>query len=222
MRSSVFWALVRKDMYVLRIFAVAEVVSGLLAVGAMLIGNVGFAIGGILYLTANVAGAIMIAMHNFVVDRKEQTRVFALSLPISGQQHDFAKLTGAFLTYGLPWTVLTLVGVLVLPLAGVFPRGFLVYGALVQGCCLALFSLIVAALFVVVSEAMAGLVIITCNLLFSLFMVAVSQPSVSSPLHGPQIVWTGTALALLAAELGVIVLSLVFAISVILRRRDHL
>lgn len=222
MRSSVFWALVRKDVYVLRVFMVAGLVTGLLALGAMLVGKVGFAIGGILYLTANIASGIMIAMYAFMSDRKEQTRVFALSLPISGQQHDLAKLTGAFLTYGIPWTILTIVAVLVLPLSGMIPRGLLVYGLLVQGCCLALFSLLVAALFVTVSEPVAGLAIITCNILFSLFMVTLGQPSVSGPIQGPKIVWTHIALALLAGELAVIIVSVLFAISVILRKRDHL
>jgi hypothetical protein len=222
MRASVFWALVRKDMYVLRVFTIAGLVSGLLALGTMLVGKVGFAIGGILYLTANVAAGIMIAMYGFMTDRKEQTRIFALSLPISGQQHDLAKLTGAFLTYGIPWTVLTVIAVLVMPLAGIIPRGLLVYGLLVQGCCLAIFSILVAALFVTVSEPLAGLAIITCNIVFSLFMVTLGQPSVGGPLQGPQIVWTPVSLWLLAGEVGVIIISVVFAISVILRKRDHL
>jgi hypothetical protein len=222
MRASVFWALVRKDLYVLRVFAIAGLVTGLLALGAMLFGKVGFAIGGILYLTANVAAGIMIAMYGFVTDRKEQTRVFALSLPISGQQHELAKLTGAFLTYGIPWAILTVVATLVLPLSGVVHRGLLVYSLLIQGCCLAVFSILVAALFVTVSESVAGLAIITCNLLFSLFMVTLGQPSVSGPLQGPQIVWTPISLWLLAGEVGVIVICVMFAISVILRKRDHL
>jgi hypothetical protein len=222
MRASVFWALVRKDLYVLRVFTIAGLVSGLLALGAMLCGKVGFAIGGILYLTANIAAGIMIAMYGFMTDRKEQTRVFALSLPISGQQHDLAKLTGAFLTYGIPWTILTVIAVLVMPLSGVIPRGLLVYALLVQGCCLAIFSILVAVLFVVVSEPLAGLAIIACNILFSLFMVTLGQPSVGGQLQGPRIVWTPISLWLLAGEVGVIVISLMFAISVILRKRDHL
>lgn len=222
MRASVFWALVRKDLYVLRIFTVAGLVTGVLALAAMLFGKVGFAIGGILYLTANMAAGIMIAMYGFMTDRKEQTRVFALSLPISGQQHDLAKLTAAFLTYGIPWTILTVIAVLLMPLSGIIPRGLLVYGLLVQGCCLAIFSILVAALFVVVSEPLAGVAIITCNILFSLFMVTLGQPSIGGPLQGPQIVWTPTALWLLAGEFGVIVISVMFAISVILRTRDHL
>ncbi len=222
MRSSVFWALVRKDMYVLRVITIAGLVTGLIALGAMLTGKVGFAIGGILYLTANVGSGIMIAMYGFMADRKERTRVFALSLPISGQSHDLAKLTAAFLNYGIPWASFTLLGPVLLPLTGAVPRGSLVYGLLVQGCCLALFSALVASLFVMTADSLAGIAVIVTNILFSLFMVTVSQPSISGPLSGSRILWTDAALWLLTCEVGLCVLSVVFAISVILRTRDHL
>jgi ABC-2 type transport system permease protein len=222
MRSSVFWALVRKDMYVLRTFSIAGLVTGLLALGAMLIGKVGFAIGGILYLTANVAGGIMIAMYGFMNDRKEQTRLFALSLPISGQRHELAKLTAVFLSYGIPWLILTLVGAVLIPLVGIFPRGFMVYALLVQGCCLALFGFLIAAMFIAKSERLAGLAVITTNLLFSLFMVTLGQPAISGSMHGPRILWTDVAVWLLTGEIGLLVVALLFAISIIFRTRDHL
>lgn len=220
--SSVFWALVRKDMYVLRVFAVTGVATGLVALGAMLTGKVGFAIGGILYLTAHIAMGIMIGMYGFMSDRKEQTRLFSLSLPISGQHHDLAKLTAAFATYGIPWAILTGAAAMVVLLSGVFPRGFLVYGLLVQGCCLALFSVFVAVLFVAKTEPLAGLAIIVTNILFSLFMMTLAQESISGSMKGPRIVWSDAALTLAACETGLTVLAVVFAISIILRKRDHL
>jgi ABC-2 type transport system permease protein len=222
MRSSVFWTLVRKDLYILRAFAITGLVTGLVALGAMLIGKVGFAIGGVLYLTANVAMGILIAMYGFTMDRRDQTRLFALSLPISAQHHDLAKMTAAFLAYGIPWLVLTLVGVVLLPLLEVIPRGLMVYGMLVQGCCLALFSALVAAMFVVTNEQWAGLAVITINILFSLFMVTLSQPSVSAPMHGPLIVWTEGAIWLAVCECVLAAVAVVFAISITLRKRDHL
>jgi len=214
--------LVRKDMYILRVFSIAGLVTGLAALGAMLTGKVGTAIGGILYLTANIAMGIMIGMYGFMADRKEQTRMFSLSLPISGQQHELAKLVAAFASYGIPWAILTIVAILFLPLSGAIPKGFVVYGLLVQGCCLALFSLFIASLLIAKTEALAGIVIITTNILFSLFMVTLEQPSVGNPLKGPTVVWTDTAIRLLTGELALIGVALIFAISIILRKRDHL
>jgi hypothetical protein len=219
----VFWTLVRKDMYLLRPFSAAGLGTGLLALGVMMAGKTGFAVGGILYLTANVASGVMIAMYGFMYDRKEQTRLFALSLPISAQRHELAKLTGAFLTYGIPWGILTLAGAVLMPLAGIFPRGFLVYALLVQGCCLALFGVLVAAMFVVAkSERLAGLAVITTNLLFSLFMVTLSQPAIMGSMHGPQVVWTDAALEMLTGEIGLLMATLLIAAAIIFRTRDHL
>jgi hypothetical protein len=220
--SSVFWALVRKDMYVLRAFAIMGVLTGLVALGVMLTGKVGFAVGGILYLTAHIAMGIMIGMYGFMSDRKEQTRLFSLSLPISGQHHDLAKLTAAFATYGIPWAILTCASVSVVLLSGAFPRGFLVYGLLVQGCCFALFSVFVAAMFVAKTEPLAGLAVIVTNILFSLFMMTLAQESVSGSMRGPRIVWTDATLGLAAGEIGLTAIAVVFAISIILRQRDHL
>jgi hypothetical protein len=64
MRSSVFWALVRKDVYLMRGFMIATGVVGLVSLVLMTFGGAVFAVGGILFLTANVAGAIFIAMYS--------------------------------------------------------------------------------------------------------------------------------------------------------------
>jgi hypothetical protein len=222
MRSSVFWALVRKDLYLLRAFVVAGLAAGLIALVAMSFGKVGFAVGGILYLTANIACGIMIAMYSFVSERKEQSRLFALSLPIAGQRHDLAKLTAAFLTYGIPWSILTFVAVVLVPLSPAVPSGYIVYGLLLHGCFLALFGVLVAMMFVINSEALAALTIITTNVLFSLFMVMLNQPSVNGPITGPRIVWTPAAVRIISVELVVIVAAVTFAMVAVSRKRDHL
>jgi hypothetical protein len=219
--TSVFWALVRKDLYLMRGFMIAAVVVGLLAVVLMKFGKVGFAVGGILFLTVNVASGIFIAMYSLLTERKDHSRTFALSLPISGYQHDLAKLLSGYLTYGIPWLVLTsvAVGIFLLPSA---ERGMVVYALVLQGFVLALFSVVLAALFVVTSETMSGVVILATNIGFSLFMVALNQPQNATPMHSAQIVWTPFALWMGAGELLVIALSLSFAAIVTSRRRDYI
>src|SRR6185369_4201380 len=161
MKSSVFWALVRKDIYVLRGFMIITVAVGLAALVGMRFGRIGFAIGGILFLTANVAGGIFIAMYSLLTERKEQSNLFALSLPISGFKYDLAKLVSGYVGYGIPWSVLTAIG-----LAGYFmpyaaaDRGMFVYGLVLQLFVMALFSFVLVWLFVVASEVLAGLVIL--------------------------------------------------------------
>jgi ABC-2 type transport system permease protein len=219
---SVFWALVRKDIYLQRGFVGAGLIGALISLVLMAFGKVGFAVGGILYLTANIASFIFITMYSFMAERTEKSRLFALSLPISGEQYDLAKLIAAFASYGIPWTILTVVVVGLVPFGPGVEQGMLVYASVVQGCFLALFSVLVASLFVIRSEVLVGLPIIGINIIFSLFMVTLSQPAVSGPITGKHIVWTPTALVFLGFEAALVVASLGFVAFKISRTRDHL
>ena len=225
--NSVFWALVRKDLYLLRGFTIAMLLGGVVGIGIIGMGKVvgmpgaALAVGGILFLTANVAGGIFLAMYTLMSDRKELTRLFALSLPISGVRYDQAKLLGGYLSFLIPWVLLTVLALtpsLLMP--GGF-RGMVVYALLIQGFVLALFSVVVGVLFVVTSEAMSGLMILVVNIMFSLFMVTINQPAVTEPMKSARILWTPFALWMLAGELLVLCLSVAFTMSVVARRRDH-
>jgi ABC-2 type transport system permease protein len=222
-KSSVFWALVRKDLYVLRAFIIITIVVGLAALFSMRFGRVGFAVGGILFLTANIAGGIFIAMYSLLTERKEQSFLFALSLPISGFKYDLAKLVAGYLSFGIPWIILTTAGLFgfLMPDAAA-ERGMLVYGLVIQLFVLAQFSFVLLWLFLIASEALAGVAILIANVGFSLFMVTVNQPQVTKPLRTSEIIWTPFAQWTLAGELLVIVTSLGLALFAMSRRRDHI
>ena len=219
--NSVFWALVRKDVFLMRGFMVAAIGAGLLAVVLMRFGRIGFAVGGILFLTANVASGIFIPMYSLLTERKDRSRAFALSLPISGARHELSKLMSGYLSYGIPWFVLTAIAVLVFLLRPE-ERGMVVYALVLQFFVLAIFSFVLAALFIVPSEAFSGVVILFSNIGFSLFMVALNQPDIAGPLRGPEFVWTPFALWMLSGELLVVVVSIAFAILVASRKRDYI
>jgi hypothetical protein len=221
MNRSVFWALVRKDVYLLRGFIIATIAAGLLAFVLMGWGRTGFAVGGILFLTANVAGGIFIAMYSLLTDRVRNSRLFALSLPISGNQLGLAKLVSAWLTYGIPWLVLTTLALLAFLVPVEADRGMVVYALMLQGFVLALFSVVIAGLFIITSETMSGLMILVVNIGFSLFMVKVNQPEIIQPLKTDTIVWTPFSLGMLGGEAVVLAVSLAFVVLVNSRKRDH-
>ncbi len=222
MRSSVFWALVRKDLYLMRGLMIATAGVGLVSLVLMALGKVGFAVGGILFLTANVAGAIFIAMTSLLGERKDRSRTFALSLPISGYQYELSKLLSAYLSYGIPWLVLTAAGIVMFLLPPQAKLGMVVYALVLQGFVLALFSITLSAMFVITSEIMSGMVILVVNICFSLFMVTLNQPEIAGPMRGPQIAWTPFALWMVAGEVLAIVFALVFAAYVTARKRDYI
>jgi hypothetical protein len=221
MNSSVFWALVRKDLYLMRGFMMATVLTGVLAVVLGCFGKVAFAVGGILFITADVASGIFIAMYSLLVERKDFSRLFALSLPISGYRYDLSKLLSGYLAYGIPWLAMTAMalGFFLLPGA---PHGMIVYVLLIQAFVIALFSVVLTALFVVSSEAMSGIVILAVNICFSLFMVELNQPQISAPMRGSAIVWTPFATLILSGATLVLALSFAYVLFLTSRRRDYL
>jgi hypothetical protein len=221
MTSSVFWALVRKDLYLMRGFMIATVLTGVLGVVLSAFGRVGFAVGGILFITADVASGIFIAMYSLMVERKDLSRMFALSLPISGYRYDLSKLLSGYLAYGIPWLLMTAMVLVHFLLPGA-PHGMLVYALLIQGFVFALFSVVLASLFAVSSEAMSGVVILVVNICFSLFMVELNQPTISAPLHGPAIVWTPFATMAVTGDAIVLALSFAYALFLTSRRRDYI
>jgi ABC-2 type transport system permease protein len=222
MKSSVFWALVRKDVYVLRAFMYATLAIGVLSVGLVRFGKIGFAVGGVLFLTANVGSGIFISMYSLLTERKNRSRAFALSLPISGANHDRSKLVSGYIVFGLPWLVLTALAMFVFLAGPPATRGMVVYAVMIQVFVLALFSVVQASLFVVKSEAQSGIVILITNICFSLFMVTVNQQHVTAPLRTAQIVWTPFSQRVLAGELLVVGLTLVFVAIFTARQRDYL
>jgi ABC-2 type transport system permease protein len=221
MNGSVFWALVRKDLYLMRALVVAIIVAGVLAFVLMRFGRIGFAVGGILFLTANVAGGIFIAMLSVLTERVKHVQLFALSLPISGAQYGRAKLLSTWLVYGIPWGVLTTRAVASFLLSPEAQRGMVVYAVMLQGFVLAIFSVMLATLFLVKSEPLSGIGILIVNICFSLFMVKVNQPDIIGPLRTDNIVWTPFSQAMLAGEVLVMITSLVFVLIVTSRTRDH-
>jgi len=222
MSRSVFWALVRKDLYLQRGFMLAVMVVGVLAYVTMSFGGRALAVGGILFITANVAGAIFIAVHTLVTERKELSRMFALSLPISGSSYYMSKLTSGYLSFGIPWALLTVMVVLGTLLVEASDRGMVVYALLIQLFVLAQFSVVMAALFVAATEMASGVVIVGVNIAFSLFMMQINQPGITAPWKSDAIVWTPFAQQMLAGELAAIVIAFGVAIPVLSRRRDHL
>ena len=108
--------------------------------------------GGILFLTANVAGAIFIALTILFGERKDRSRTFALSLPISGHHYEMAKLLAGYLSFGIPWLVLTTAAIAMFLLPPREHLGMVVYALVLQGFVLALFSVALSAMFVIKSE----------------------------------------------------------------------
>jgi len=133
-----------------------------------------------------------------------------------------AKLLAGYLSFGIPWLLLTTAALCMFLLPPREHLGMVVYALVLQGFVLALFSVALSAMFVIKSEGMSGVVILGTNICFSLFMVTLNQPGTSGRMNTPQIVWTPFAQWMLAGEALVIVLALLFTMFITSRKRDYI
>lgn len=221
MNRSVFWALVRKDLYLRRAMIIAILVVGLGSLVLASFGGRAFAVGGLLFLTANVAGGLFMAALSLFGERRALARGFALSLPVSGRYYDLSKLVSGFLAFGIPWLVLTVAAVGGMFLPGGMP-GIAVYALLIQLFVIAQFAVVLAAYSCITSEAVSGVVILFVNVALSLFMMQINQPEILGPWRGDAIVWTPFARVTLLAELAVIAVAVAFTYIMASRRRDYI
>ena len=219
--KSVFWILVRNQAYLLRGLIMITLTAGVLALFIMTRGKAGFAVGGILYLTTLIASGLFISSFTTLQDRKDQSRMFALSLPVSGRQYELAKFTGAWLSFGIPWLILATLGQLMFLAPPAAEKGLFVYALLIHLCILAINSVFIGVMTAKPSEPFVGPVVLVVNMIFSLFMVTINQPQFIGRLRGPVIHWPQFAVTTLIVEVLVIVLPVAFALHVISRKRDY-
>jgi hypothetical protein len=194
--------------------------GGLIALGVMLTGQVGYAIGGILYITAQIAGAIFIGMYCIVQERKDQSNLLALSLPVSVQQLNVVKFSAALLMYTAPWLLLTVLSLSLTLLKSSIPDGMVVYSLTLQFAFLAMACTYFAVVSASRSDAVAGFGILVLNMLFSVFMVWTSQPALRAPISTERIVWPPTSVITLGVEALMILGSLLFGFLYLSRRRE--
>ncbi len=222
MSTNVVARLVMKDVYLCRGIIIASIGAGLLAIGIALLGPIGFAVGGIAFMTSLVAGGIFYAMFLIITERKERSILFALSLPVSVTQYQRAKLLAVLAGYFIPWSVLTVAAMVYVNLPGV-PGGLIPYVLTILVFFITLQSVTVAFLFCVTSEHIAGLGIVAINLCISFFMMYINiMSSIGRHTRDRVATWSPDVFTLIGVELGVAALALAFAFYMQSRPRDIL
>lgn len=201
--------LIRKELFMNRLFMGGVMVAGLLSMGLCLLGRVGFGAGGIMFITALIAYAVTLPIFSVAGERKEKTRLFVLSLPLSRGEYVWSKVIGVALSFLAPW-VLLLVLTLSLILATPIPDGMVVYATLVMMFALADFCVIVCASMLVASEAAQAIVIIFMNMSVTFFIIGMGTLTRIGPDSTVDAInWSTTAFAILGGELTVVLAAFV-------------
>jgi len=169
-----------------------------------------FYVGSLMLIIVMVSAACFSISTSLVVERKEQTLAFVMSLPVSPLDFTVAKLAGNLLTFAVPFVVL-LGGTLAVVVFTPLPDGLFVYALLIFAWFLFAFAISLAVAMSVESEGWATFAMIASMVLINPYMMALAQiPQISERIEQDAIVWTTPAVAILAT-LGVLAVAIIAA-----------
>ena len=199
----------------------AAYVVGLL-VGLTLIGagkTWAFYAGGLLLMVLLICVGGFAIGTSIMNERKEHTLPFMMSLPITPMTFFWSKVLANVTIYLVPFALVA-AGTAFLVLFTPLPDGILVWSFLLYGFLAVGFFISLSAALVLESEGWNIFVQIAVSTLISPFMIALGQiDAINTKIRTNEIVWSQPALIILAAELGVIVFSLLVPRAVY-RRKD--
>lgn len=219
MSRSIVGRLVAKDLHLHRWLVAGAVVAGVasLAISTVVPGDnvsTGLNFGILLFVTTIITFGIFIAVVGILKERQDRSRLFVLSLPVSPAQYAVAKVAGALVAFLGPWLVLT-GGVVLLNLLGGGDPGKNPTFVVMMTFFLANYCVLVAVVVITLSEVWAVAGILVTNTAVPVFLAWLGGlPAAAAT------AWSPAILSILAALVGVILLSLALAFTVPARRRD--
>lgn len=173
---------------------------GLVGMGTPLLASAGALLLLVLLL---VVGSYAI-QSSVMLERKQQTQPFVMSLPVTPMDVFWGKLLANLVIYLVPFLLVT-GGLLALVLTTPRPDGMVPWLAVVALFMLANFCLSLCMVIAVDSEGWNVFAMLALMTLIGPFLYWVtSMPGIREHLRGDAIVWSPQVLALLAAELAVI------------------
>lgn len=203
--------LVAKDWQLFERQLAAYVTAGIVALCFLgMAKSWSFYLGSLLLIVVLVAAACFAISNSLLVERKEHTLAFIMSLPVSPLDFYLAKLLGNLVTFGVPFAVMALgtVGVILLtPL----PDGLVVYSLLLFGHILLAYSISLGVAMAVESEGWNTFAMIGSMVLINPFIMWLAQiPAISGNIKVDAVVWSAPAVSILAAQ-GVLSVAVIVA-----------
>jgi hypothetical protein len=159
-----------------------------------------FYVGSLLLLVVLVAAACFAISNSLLVERKEQTLAFVMSLPVSPLDFYLSKLIGNLVTFGVPFLVIA-GGALGVILLTPLPDGLVVYSLLIFGHILLAYCVSLGVAMAVESEGWNTFVMIASMVLVNPFLMLLAQfPAIVDNARTEDIVWSTPAVTILLIQ----------------------
>jgi len=166
---------------------------------------------------------VMLALYGIMNERKENSLLFVMSLPLSIFDYVRAKQLGLALCFAIPWVLSCGAAVILVLVHPVVPDGLLPYLILLSVFMLTNFALVLCGALHASSDALMSAVIIVTNMGITLFMFLIGGlDEISKHMWGPAPVWNSTFWTVLCIELVTLAVALTVPYLVAARRRDFI
>jgi ABC-2 type transport system permease protein len=160
-----------------------------------------FYLGSLLLIIVLVSAACFSISTSMLVERKDQTLAFVMSLPVSPLDYYLAKLAGSLITFLAPFLVI-LVGTVAVILLTPLPDGLLMLALLLFGHVLLAYSVSLCVAMAVESEGWNIFAMVGSMVLINPMIMLIGQiKSISSHFEGDHVVWNAPAISILLTQL---------------------
>ncbi|TQV76561.1 hypothetical protein FLL45_00950 [Aliikangiella marina] len=198
--------LIAKDWHFNRIPLMLYTLVGFIALAMLPFNQQGlFYVSMVLLISSVIVVGAHLVFVTVVIERKEQTLPFVMSLPISFMDFTMAKLLvnlGAFMTI---WFVLVAGMMGIIFSVDTLPNGLVPYATIALIELIVAYVLVLSVAIVTESEAWTIVVMTLTNVCVSLFWYFLgSFESIAKYIEGEVAVWNSTAFAFIAIEIGII------------------
>jgi len=224
MNYSMVKRLIFKDWYLQRWSIIAAIAGGAITLAIIVTGGkAGFLLGVIGLVTVLIAVGAQVAMATTVLERKEQTLPFVMSLPVSYREYTAAKIFAILSIFLLPWLTLVLGSLAILTLFPESPRGLVPFVAIMATEILVSTCLVIAVAVTSESQGWTIGAIMVGNLALNAIGYYVAHiPSIARGMDGHTVQWSSAASVLLLGEFAMAVLLLGLTFLFQARRTDFL
>jgi ABC-type transport system involved in multi-copper enzyme maturation permease subunit len=216
--------LILKDCYLQRWPILLSILGGAASLAVVVGGGkAGFILGTILLVTALITIGATLTLNMTVMERREQTLAFLMSLPISYREYTAAKLLGVLLMFSIPWSLLMAASLAALVLGPGMPDGLVPYVSIMGTEILVSTCLIAAVGLITESQGWTITALMVGNLaLNGIGYLVAHLGGIARFMFGPAVRWTTASFGILAIEFGAIVLILGGTLLLQSRKKDFL
>jgi ABC-2 type transport system permease protein len=159
-----------------------------------------FYLGSLLLIIVLVAAACFSISTSLLVERKEHTLAFVMSLPLTPLDFYLAKLLGNLVTFFVPFLLMSVGTVAVIAFTPL-PDGLIVYAILTFGFVALAYTVSLSVAMAVESEGWNTFAMIGSMALINPFLMLLGQiPEISEYVKTESIVWSLPALSILGGE----------------------